>query len=162
VGKTIILQKPISYARYFILPNIKEYCFPQLEAYETYFDATDTIPAVATNFYEYSSNKIPDRHPLIYTIIFKPWPYIFPVANGLFIVLALWYLIKKKYKKQQHLFNKALLIFSGLFITNFIFMVVLAPIVLRYNIFILTLIYPFIFHLIQIALTKEETYKQEL
>jgi hypothetical protein len=149
LGRTVILQNPGSYLRYFVLPNAKEYVFPRLEIYRNYFEHVDTIGLIARQFYGYRGKKIPAKKQVVYDIVFTPWKYLFPLMNLIFIGLSLWYVLKRKYKQQPRIFNYTLLNFSALFLGNFFFIVLLAPTVFRYHIFIITIGYPIILLLIQ-------------
>jgi 4-amino-4-deoxy-L-arabinose transferase-like glycosyltransferase len=148
-GKTIILKHPLSYLKYFVLPNSKNYFLPPLEAYETYMEGRDTIAKIAVEYFKYKSAKTPRDHPLIYAIVFNPWRYIFPIINVLIIIPGLLYLWTKSYKANTALFNKTLVCFIALYIGNFLFVVLLAPTVFRYHVFILTLSFPVILYLMQ-------------
>jgi len=148
-GKTVILKKPLSYIKHFVLPNTRAYFLPDLEAYNTYGQFSDTINPVATIFYNYPDNKTGATHQSIYNMVFKPWTVIFPVINILFLLLAAWYIISKKYRSQPRLFNYSLLCFTAFYVSNFFFVVLLAPTVFRYHIFIITLLFPFILLLLQ-------------
>jgi len=148
-GKTIILQKPVSYIKRFVLPNTTAYFFPPLEIYKTYMEEITSLPPVAVKYYHYKNNSIPAHHPGIYAFVFKPVPLIFFVVNLLLLLSSLYYGISKKYVKQPKLFNYTLLCFAALCIANFFFIVLLAPSVLRYHIFILTLSYPVLVYLFQ-------------
>lgn len=148
-GKTIILQKPFSYIRHFVVPNIAAYLFPPLEIYETYMEDRDTIPGVACKFYHYKSGKTPAHHPVIYSIVFTPTLFLFIGMNAIFILACIDYLVSGKYKKLPELYNHILLCFGSFYIANFFFIVLLAPSVFRYNIFILTLSFPILLYMLQ-------------
>jgi hypothetical protein len=149
LGRTIILQNPGSYLRYFVLPNSKEYILPRMEIYRNYFEHVDTIGLIARQFYGYKESKIPAKKQVVYDIVFTPWKYLFPLMNLLFIGLTIWYVGKRKYKEQLKLFNYTLLNFTALYVANFFFIVLLAPTVFRYHIFIITIGYPIILLLLQ-------------
>ena len=148
-GRTIILQNPVSYVRHFVLPNVRAYFFPPLEIYETYMEDRDTIAAVAQKFYQYKSNKTPPHRPALYAAIFNPTLYLFIAVNIFFIVFGIEYFFSKRYKSKPLLYNQTLLCFTAFYLANFFFIVLLAPSVFRYHIFILTLSFPIILYLVQ-------------
>lgn len=148
-GKAIIIKKPFSYVQYFIIPNTKEYFYPKLEIYDTYFEDVDTIAPIARNFYKYKTKKTSAHRPALYAVVFQPWRYLFPLINVLFITLGLLYIRKRKYKEHPQLFNNTLLCFTAFYLINFFFIVSLAPSVLRYHIFIVTLSFPMLLYLIR-------------
>jgi hypothetical protein len=147
-GRAVILKKPFSYIQHFVIPNGKDYFVPPLEAYETYCADADTLDPVAVTFYSYKTNKTGDKHPAVYATIFKPWRYTFCVMNIMFLALAVIYAVLKRYKIEPVLFNKTLLCFCAFYLFNFFFVISLAPTVFRYHVFIVTLLFPFIFQLI--------------
>jgi hypothetical protein len=152
-GKTIIFKKPLSYLKYFVLPNAIQYFIPELEAYKSYFNKNETINEVAIKFYHYKSNKPGRQHQFVYDFVFKSWPYIFPAINVLFLVLTFLYLFSKKRLKRSPLFNRVLVCFSAFYFANFFFIVLLAPTVFRYHIFIITLLFPVLLLLLQELVT---------
>jgi len=138
-GKTIILNNPYGYLKYFVRPNTKAYLLPPLEAYEEYNKGTDTLRRLMQEYFNYKSKVIPKSHPTIYPIVFAPIPYFFTAINVCLVVLILAYYTTGEHKYQSELFNKSLLCFIGLYISNCLFIIPLAPTVLRYHNFILTL-----------------------
>jgi len=148
-GKTIILKEPFTYLEHFVIPNCRAYFFPSLEVYRDYMEGNDTIAHVAQEYYHYKTNRTPQHYPLLYTIVFNPWKNGFTIMNALFIGFTFWYLLSKNYKRQSRLFNYTLLCFSALYLANFFFVVLLAPSVLRYHTFILTLLFPVTLYMMQ-------------
>ena len=155
-GQTIILQHPFVYLKHFAIPNAKAYFLPPLEAYATYMENRTTIPGVVTKFYKYKSNKTPKHYPGVYAFVFTPMQALFTVANILFLAIVSAYVFKKHYRKESALFNRTLLCFGALYVVNFFFVVLLAPTVLRYHIFLLTLLFPVLFYLIQQLTVREK------
>jgi hypothetical protein len=148
-GKRLILQHPDSYLRHFVLPNTQAYFLPDLEAYTDYFTHTDTLPLRMQQFYHYTSNKVGPQHEWAYTIAFKPWRYLFPVLNILLLLTAATYYATKRHKKEPPVFNRWLLCFLCFFAVNLFFIVLLAPTVFRYHVFIITLSFPLVIYMLQ-------------
>lgn len=157
-GRSVILHNPGGYIRHFVLPNTKAYWVPDLEAYADYFTKTDTLPIRMQQFYQYPSNKVGPQHEWVYDIAFKPWPYLFPILNGAFLLTSIAWFATRRYKKEKPLTNQWLLCFLFFYVVNFFFVVLLAPSVFRYHVFIITLIFPlFIYCLQQLIKPKEVT-----
>ncbi|MDB5245926.1 MAG: hypothetical protein JWQ40_320 [Segetibacter sp.] len=148
-GSTLILQKPFSYLQHFVWLNAKAYFFPKMEIYETYMEGRDTIPPFVKKYYKYKSNKAPSHHPAVYAGVFTPAQYLFILMNLLFPALSIYYFLSGKYREQPVLFNHTLLCFGAFYMVNFFFIVLLAPTVFRYHVFILTLSFPVVLYLIQ-------------
>ena len=158
-GKSVIIHNPVAYIKYFVANNAKQYFIPTTEAIETYCQNMDTISPVVKNYYEFPSNKINKSHNSIYTSFIHSQAFFFTLINVLILLVSVLFLIFKRYNTQSKLFNRILLLFWGLFSTNFIFIVLLAPTVFRYHIFILTLAIPFLIYLAQVLFTKEKNTK---
>ncbi|RZK28677.1 MAG: hypothetical protein EOO61_21730, partial [Hymenobacter sp.] len=139
-GRNEILHHPGGYVQHFVWPNIKAYWVPELEAYADYFTNTDTLPLRMQQYYQYPSKKVGPQHEWVYDITFKPWPYLFPVLNAAFLLTTLAWFATRRYKKEQPLTNQWLLYFLFFYAVNFFFIVLLAPSVFRYHVFIITLI----------------------
>jgi len=152
-GETIILKKPGSYIEHFVVPNIEAYCLPPLEVYEEYCAGSDTLSKILTTYYKYKTLSVPERHRSVYRIVFKPLPYIFAASIIAFVTLAGWYLYKRKIFKEV-LFSKVLFCFTCFYFFNFLFIVLLAPSVIRYHLFILTLMFPIVIYIFQLLISK--------
>jgi len=143
--------------KYFVLPNAGDYFFPPLETLGEYNGNSDTVNHVAVTFYGYHTNKTYGRHEFVYLLVIDPWRYAFSFLNLLFLILVIFYYVKHKYKKEGRLFNaflKSLILF---FLINFCFIIVLAPSVFRYHLFIITLIFPVLLYLLQQFFRPVET-----
>ena len=158
-GKTIILQNPTAYVQHFVLPNTKEYFLPRLEIYDTYFENVDTVAKVATKYYLYKNNKASEHKPAVYAIAFTGWPQLFLLVNIALLLAGTWYIIKRKYLYYSKLINQFLLLFAAFFAANFLFIVLLAPSVLRYHIPVLTVALPVVLFLISpVVRSKQKKY----
>lgn len=154
-GTTVILQKPFTYFKHFILPNSGAYFFPPLEIYETYMENRRVIPPVVTKYFKYKQDKTPKHYPKVYNVVFKPMQYLFAGLNLLLPFLPAYYLFSKKYKTGSINYNHTLIVYGLLIIANFLFIVLLAPSVFRYHIYILTLSFPLVLYLIQILTDRK-------
>jgi hypothetical protein len=160
-GRHTILQNPGAYIQHFVMPNTKAYWLPDLEAYADYFTKTDTLPVRMQQFYQYPSNKVGPQHEWVYDISFKPWPYLFPIINAAFLLTALAWFATRRHKKEKPLINQWLLCFLFFYAVNFFFIVLLAPSVFRYHVFIITLIFPLLIYGLQ-QLLKPKNIEQDV
>lgn len=152
-GRTVLLQRPLTYLRHFVIPNVKAYLFPPLEMYETYMENHDTIATVAQNYYRYKTNKTPKHYPTLDAVVFNPMLYLTIIVNFIYIICCADYFASGKYKKEGRLYNQTLLCLTTFYIANFLFIILLAPSVMRYNVFIATLSFPILLYLIQQVLS---------
>jgi hypothetical protein len=152
-GSYIIFQQPVAYFNYFVLPNINNYFKPDLEAINSYCVDADTIPPVVVNYYGYKTNEIPQKSKLIYHHFVSLQSQFFTFINTCYLVLiALFLIIKRKqYNTFQYKMTGIMLLF---FLVNFGFIVLLAPSVYRYHVFILILLLPFIIYVFQDIFSK--------
>ena len=158
-GKSVILHNPGAYISHFVLPNTKAYWVPDLEAYADYFTKTDTLPIRMQQYYQYPSRKVGPQHEWMYDITFKPWPYLFPILNAAFLLTTLAWFATRRYKKEKPLTNQWLLCFLFFYIVNFFFIVLLAPSVFRYHVFIITLIFPLLIYCLQQLVKPKQVVK---
>jgi hypothetical protein len=147
-GVEIIKKYPLSYFRYFVLPNVGLYFCPPTEVYDTYNANRDTLATLATNFYTYPSNKIDQSHAGLMKSFMYPWNWLFTIINALFLLLAAAYYFMRRFKNDV-VFNKCLFFYLVFFASNFLFSVLVAPNVFRYQIAIVTLCITFIVYLWQ-------------
>ena len=108
-----------------------------------------SLPDIISKYYHYKTTKTPRHYPRIYSAVFEPAQLLFIVFNFIFLAALLHYLLARKYKFYSILFNQSLLCFCLLYFANFFFVVLLAPSVFRYHIFILTLGLPITVYLLQ-------------
>jgi hypothetical protein len=148
-GKEVILQKPFAYLEYFVVRNSTAFFFPPLETYETYMENRDSLPEVIRKYFKYKTFKTPRHYPIVYSVVFEPMRALYIAFNFVFVCLGLYYIFSKRYKLETILYNQTLLCFSALYLANFFFIVLLAPSVFRYHIFILTIGFPVVIYLLQ-------------
>jgi hypothetical protein len=155
-GKRIIIQHPITYAKHFVGSNCVEYIYPKLEIYETYFEGVDTIARVAQDYFKYKSNRVSKHRPAVYSAVFGLWPAFFAVANIILLLSGAWYFFSKRHQFHPKITNRFILLFAAYFFINFFFIILLAPSVLRYNIPVLVLSFPFILFFIKEIISKKK------
>jgi hypothetical protein len=154
-GKTIILQYPAAYLQRFVVPNAAQYIYPPLEIYESYCEGRDTLPTIATDYFHYTSNKVPRYHPGLQQAVFAPLPLVFFVANIFLLLAGGWYCLSRRFKQHTKLVNHYLLCFGVLLVVNFGFVILLAPTVFRYHTFVVILSFPIVLFLLSQLFTKK-------
>lgn len=134
-GKTIIKNNFSAYVRNYMLLNAKNYFAPPLEKLEVYNLGLDSIENIAIYWFDFKHNRVQSvsRHlqgSVLY--IFVP---LFFILNLYMLIWFIQYLIRKKYRNAGSIFNKTLVLTSGLLVANFCFCVVATIIVFRYEVF---------------------------
>ena len=147
-GKVIVLQNTGAYIKYFVAPNTQAYLLPKLEIYETYFENVDTVAAIAQTYFKYENNRTSKHKPAVYTAVFGHWPAMFTLVNLLLLIGSAWYIFTRRYLHQSSLVNQFLVCYAAFFVANLLFIVLLAPSVLRYHITIMTIAFPIVLHLL--------------
>jgi protoporphyrinogen oxidase len=132
-GSFLIKRYPAAYIKHYLWPNMIKYYAPPIEYLEVYNTGMDSVRSSAVNWFEYKSNKIHTafKDPRVKTLEF--YPILMGTLNVVFLtVLAAFIFIFGgrgiPYK------NISLLIFA-LWVFNFVFSVIAAPIALRFQLF---------------------------
>jgi hypothetical protein len=148
-GKEVIIKNPFKFARYFLWPNTKLYWWPQMEAYQDYNYNLPAVDKVIKEYYQYLNDKVDLKHAWINNLVMRPWKYLFPFINALFLGLVAVYFIKGKYKGVDRFFTITLMFVTGFCLCNFLFSIAVAPTVFRYQVVIITLCVIFCAYLTQ-------------
>ncbi|MBS1597448.1 MAG: hypothetical protein JST75_04440 [Bacteroidetes bacterium] len=132
-GTRIIKQHPISFARYFMLPNAKNYFLPPLEKLEIYNLGLENVPIVVQDWFDYKTNTVWSASNKIQSYILFLFPPIFLVINVFFAGSLIWFFIKKYYLKTTREVNYTLLLCGIFLLSNFCFTVFATINVFRYQ-----------------------------
>jgi hypothetical protein len=142
-GKFLIQRHPIAFARYFLLPNTLNYCFPPLEKLEVYNLGQKEVYPLAAAWFHYRSTTIKAISLDVQGIILLIFPSLFLITNIFFVwTLILW--IKTRCTgAENNSFKKMLFLITLLLLTNGVFSILSSPIVLRYQVFPMIICYSF-------------------
>jgi hypothetical protein len=132
-GKSIILQHPIAYTQYFVLPNVKHYFIPPLSHIGLYNYGIDEIDPRAQAWFHYKTNKIHCfSHSFQGSLLLL---YI-----GLFLLLNVYYLwniaryaIQGGLKDYRNIEGGSQLLILSFLVINFLFSIVSTANILRYQ-----------------------------
>ncbi|NIG57135.1 hypothetical protein [Chitinophaga sp. Cy-1792] len=157
-GAYLIKSHPFVYARYFWMPNMLEYLLPGQEfigknqrmLYGTplnmkaWFNTTDAQPRI--------SDSVQSNIMYVYQIL------IF-ILHILFLEELFRFIFRKRYKNTTRLFNLTIIIVSSFLFCNFMFFTLAAPVVLRYQLMVMVLLF---FASVLLLERNEETLYQRL
>jgi len=87
-GNRLKWQHPVAFARYFLWPNVKNYCFPPLESLACYNEMSDTVDSTAVKWFKYKSNRVTCVNKTIQTTILQPIVYWFLLVNIVFLPIT--------------------------------------------------------------------------
>lgn len=134
-GKEIIINHPMAFAKYYLLPNAKNYFIPPLEKLEIYNLGMDKIWPIAKYWFHYKNTGVRSVSKSAQGTLFFFYPAFFLLMNIFFLGSSLWFVLKKVYKKVKMSYNKWIFMASSVLVVNFCFSVVSTIVVFRYQIF---------------------------
>lgn len=140
-GQYIIRRHPLAYAQYYIWPNIQQYYTPPLEVLGVYNMGSDTVASIASTWFKYKSQKIKNISIDYRTKMIYPYPFLVTILNLIFLCSVAGFLIMGGIKKANKILLRIALLMIGIWMINFGFSILAAPIVLRYQIFPTILIF---------------------
>jgi hypothetical protein len=133
-GRFLISHYPITYLRYYLLPNAIKYYTPPGEFLDVYNMGQDTVADIAQNWFGYKTKKVrsvfKDKEVPIIGFV----PILSGVMNVLFLLGFLSVGILRGLRKRS-VTSHILILAIILWVTNFCFSVFAAPITLRYQLF---------------------------
>jgi hypothetical protein len=139
----LIRQHPIAFAQYFLIPNLRYYCFPSLESLAIYNCGSNTVDETATKWFHYKSDRVTCIDKNIQGSILKLLPYWYLLVTIIFCSSLVMVLARKKrYTLSPALLNTILLA-AGFWFINFCFSLYAAPIVFRFQLLPMIVCTPF-------------------
>lgn len=157
-GKYIIKQYPLTFAKFYLLPNALKYYAPPIEFLEFYSTGVDSVHPIAQMWFEYKSNKITTKFKDFKVDILNFYPILVGTMNVIFFLGMIGFVLLQGYK-QQPLMGKGLLLVVSLWLTNFGFSIFASPIALRFQLFPILVMTSFAFLFMEF-LIKEATKKE--
>jgi hypothetical protein len=138
-GLFLIKRHPIAFARYFMLMNCKNYFLPPLEKLEIYNLGQDKMWPIGQFWFSYSSDRVWCVSKYLQALILIIFPILYLLLN-LFYGSTFAILMQQQgfHKGGDHFANLIILI-SAFLLLNFIFSIFANIIVIRYQIFPMTL-----------------------
>jgi len=139
-GSYLIRHNPWAFARYYMLPNAKNYCLPPLEKLGIYNLGKEDVDPIAQYWFNYKSPKVTAVSATIQHTILYPFTPLFFVMNILFVIC----MIARKFNM-----DKTLILVTSFLIINFAFSVFATINVLRYQFFPMIICFTFTLLLIE-------------
>lgn len=142
-GSYLITHYPIDFVRYYLWLNTKNYFLPHLEKFGSYNVEISTVPPDVQDWFDYIT---PDVYAVSVNFqgkLFYIYPILFSTLNVYFVVCIAWILLTGRFRKlNPH--SKLTLIFASIFLSlNFGFSVFATPVVLRYQVVPLIILFTF-------------------
>lgn len=133
-GTWLVTHYPISFIRYYLLLNTKNYFKPHLEKFGSYNLLVNTVPSHVQDWFDYTTPFVHSASPTFQGKLFYIFPSAFMVLNIYFIGFMLWSLFTGRFKQLNYILKKSLLFSSLFLVVNFGFSILATPVVLRYQI----------------------------
>ncbi|MGN7706817.1 hypothetical protein [Chryseobacterium sp. 22543] len=134
-GKFLISSYPLSFTRYFLLPNTYCYFVPPLEKLEVYNLGSYSVFPIAAYWFEYPRVQIKAVSLHAQRGILFAFPGIFGALNLFFLWMVINWCRDGKIRQRCPGLGKVLLVVISLVLVNGCFSILASPIVLRYQIF---------------------------
>lgn len=147
-GKYLIRTYPLTFAKYFLLPNAMKYYAPPVEFLEYYNSGIDSIAPAGIEWFNYKTAITRTRFKNIRVTILNFYPVLSGIFNVIFLCSSIGFVLLQGNKKRRSL-GKGLLIVAIFWITNFLFSVFASPIALRFQLFPILVLISFSFMLLE-------------
>lgn len=134
-GGWILKHYPLEFARYFIIPNARNYFLPPLEKLEIYNLGLNDVPMIVEDWFDYKTPDVWSISKKIQRYILFILPPLFLVLNLLFASSLVWLLLKRKRLQNSTEFNKTIWLNTAFLLLNFGFSVFATINVFRYQFF---------------------------
>jgi hypothetical protein len=145
-GSYLVRQYPLEFARYYIWPNTIRYFSPPTEIFSansTFFLRPDDLGDIARQFIDVKTLSVDWNLIKLRNILLWWYPILFTCLNALLIVGFGGFCLFGGFKKSDRRYEYIHLLIIFLWVLNFIFSVVAASVVLRYELFIFVVMFVF-------------------
>lgn len=142
-GSYLISHYPLAFAQYYLWLNTKNYFYPYLEKFEVYNLLEDSVWDYAQYWFHYPTPQVRSISKTFQGILFFSYPSAFLLLNVYYIGCLLWLWVTGKFRRLDPVFQKALWLLTGFGIVNFGFSILATPVVLRYQVVPMLLLFTF-------------------
>lgn len=156
-GIYLITHYPLSFIRHYLLHNTKNYFIPHLEKFGSYNLMQNTVPAIVQDWFDYITPDVRVVSQTAQGKLFYVYPSIFMVLNIYFAGSMIWLLFSGRFRTLDLPFKKALLLVGSFLLLNFGFSVLPTPVVLRYQVVPMTLLFAISLLLFELENKPKET-----
>ncbi len=140
---TLFPHYPLAFARYYLLLNVRNYFLPYLEKFDSYNLLQNSVPGSVQDWFDYTTPNVSAVSATFQGLLFYIYPSIFMVLNIFFIGCFLWLFTTGKLNTLDPTFKRSLEFVACFILLNFAFSVFATPVVLRYQILPMTLLFSF-------------------
>ncbi|WP_123891817.1 hypothetical protein [Chitinophaga costaii] len=154
-GRYLITHYPVEFARYYLWLNTKNYFVPYLEKYSNYNLGQPTMADIAAEWFALDSPnvcKVPHTASQVWVFIF--YPIVFMILNIYFTICLVDVLISGRLKQWRSFSITTLLLAAFFLLVNFGFSVFATPVVMRYQLVPMTILFFFSLYMTQFISNK--------
>lgn len=148
-GNTIIKNYPFAFARHYLLPNSINYFIPPLEKLEVYNIGMKEVLPIAQLWFHYKSTRISAVSASFQGILLFIVPPLFLVLNSAFLLCAIGFARKKKWQQMPQELWLGFLLAGTLLLVNAGFSILASPVVMRYQVFAMLVLFAFTLLLVE-------------
>lgn len=142
-GKSLIIRHPIAFTQYFLLPNAINYLIPPLEKLQVYNLGQGQVSGWAVRWFHYRDKHVKAISFTIQGAILLLFPGLFLICNFFFIWSLISWIKTRHTRPTDKYFMQTVIVISLLLLANCAFSILASPIVLRYQVFPLLLLFTF-------------------
>jgi len=145
-GAYLLKEYPLSFARYFMWPNMARYILPPREIFShptPYLMRTDDLGQLAGNWFGLKTLAVPPSYIDFRTALLSPFPALLALIHIAFILGFTGFGLFGGFKKVTKTNASIIIAMGGLWILDFCFNVTASPVVLRYQLFLMILEFAF-------------------
>lgn len=142
-GNYLIKKYPLEFLKYVVVPNIITYFFPILEIYDTdqlaFTLMNSEFSKMAQQWFNLTTISVPENLINLRAILLSPYGMIFTAVHISFLFTYMLFLLVKGYKGINRAYGLTVSLLVAICILNFIFIILVAPSVLRFQLTVFTL-----------------------
>ncbi len=142
-GRYLIQQRPVSFFKQYLWPNLFRYYGPPSQFMEYYNLGNKTVDPVAVDWFGWKNNQLPVNAKSRQIYIMSLFPHLLAIINSLFLICSILFLCWGGGKKLSRLSKWIITSVWVVWFCNMLFSVFAAPIELRYQIFPVIITLPF-------------------
>jgi hypothetical protein len=140
-GQYLATRHPWKYVRYYVWQGIQWFAVPTDEALSQYNNGRDSVSAEIKDWFDFKSRRVWCASKKIYTVSY--FPVITALFNALTVLSVIGFFVLACYKNTNPDVTKIVILFAGYWLVNFLFSIVSAPMMLRYQLSIMLFAIPF-------------------
>jgi len=134
-GEHLIRKHPLDFIKYFVKPNIVHFFIPKTEFLSNYNMGRDTVDNFATIWFGLKNKQVANQKDGLEMKIPSGLRILFPIIHSMFLLSFVLSWIIRGSVKTNHDMQKIMGMAFLLWSCNFLFSILTAPVVLRYQLF---------------------------